>query len=80
MDIDVKIKGSRLFKQVASVVGEKEAYDNLLLAMLNLVRNGRSDIGRKLGKSLIEAFNWSNSPQGDEYWRNISRKSRGISS
>jgi hypothetical protein len=71
MDILLRVKGTRLFKQVAKVVGEHEAYEELVRVAFWRCETGRGDVSTVLADNLITAFNWESSPQGRTYWENI---------
>jgi hypothetical protein len=69
-DIKLVIKGTRLFKQVASVVGNFEAHRELTNVALSRVSNGREHT-HMFHQSLGNAFNWEGQSQGRRYWENI---------
>jgi hypothetical protein len=74
-DIKLVIKGTRLFKQVASVVGNFEAHRELTNVALSRLSNGREPI-HMFNETLVNAFNWEGQSQGRRYWENIQNQTR----
>jgi hypothetical protein len=74
-DIKLVIKGTRLFKQVASVVGNFEAHRELTNVALSRLSNGR-ETTLMFNQTLGNSFNWESSSQGRRYWENIHNQTK----
>lgn len=67
------VKNSRLYKTLKKAVRKEDHAE--LLRMLEVVFDGRQTFILSCSR-LIEAFVWSHTPQGDAYWRTLSRSLR----
>jgi len=64
----VKINDYRCFKQVASVLGDLQAVQELNCVL-------QSGIEVDPDEDLVLSFSWVNTPQGKDYWKSIYEKS-----
>jgi len=67
---DFVVEDTKLFKQVASVVGEEEALEELLRG-LDSYNHSNTDMMWDWNKGLESAFEWSETIQGQTYWSGI---------
>lgn len=67
---DFAVEDTKLFKHVASVVGEEEALEELLRG-LDSYNHSNTNMMWDWNKSLVSAFEWSETVQRDDFWRGI---------
>ncbi|QXN60151.1 hypothetical protein KUA24_84 [Vibrio phage HNL01] len=66
----VKIRDTKIFKQVAKVIGEKQAEIELFKTNSIWTEKGISDI--LSGCNVCAAFKWDDTVQGYDFWLSIS--------
>jgi len=71
---ELDVRSIACFKSVVSVIGEIDAIEQL-----TNVYTSRTYTGLKSFKSglLVEAFTWSDTPQGGDYWARVYNLSNG---
>ena len=67
--VSVVDQNSRLFYEVATVLGEEEAIVQLNIAAPSFTTDDLEHIDNNVG--LFQAFNWGKTPQGAAYWHHI---------
>lgn len=67
---DFVVEDTKLFKHVASVVGEEEALEELLRG-LDSYNHSNTTMMWDWNKSLANAFEWCETAQEPGYWANI---------
>jgi hypothetical protein len=65
----VKIEDTLMFKQVAKVIGEKQAKIELFKASKSWDKSNIKDI--EYGKDLLESFVWRKTLQGVKFWEMV---------
>lgn len=65
----IKIEETEVFKQVAKVIGEKQAKIELFKASKGWEEVDVEDI--LVGENLFASFRWCSTPQGMEFWDSI---------
>lgn len=67
---DFVVEDTKLFKHVASVIGEEKALKELLKG-LDSYNHSNTSMMWDWNKGLANAFEWSETVQGNDYWENI---------
>ena len=67
---DFVVEDTKLFKQVASVIGEEEALKELLRG-LDSYNHSDTTMMWDWSKGLVSAFEWCETVQRDDFWRGI---------
>lgn len=67
---DFVVEDTKLFKQVASVIGEEKALEELLRG-LDSYNHSNTSMMWDWNKGLVSAFEWCETVQSDGFWRNI---------
>lgn len=65
----IKIEETEVFKQVAKVIGEKQAKIELFKTSKNWNEVDIRDV--RYGSDLSCCFSWENTPQGEDFWDKI---------
>lgn len=65
----IKIEDTEVFKQVAKVIGEKQAKIELFKASKSWNEDDIRDILN--GEDLSGCFSWEDTPQGFQFWLDI---------
>mgnify|MGYP000554279457 CR=1 FL=1 len=69
---DFVVEDTKLFKQVASVIGKEKALEELLKG-LDSYNHSDATMMWDWNKRLVTAFEWCETEQGQIYWANIDR-------
>lgn len=67
---DFVVEDTELFKQVASVIGEEEALEELLRG-LDSYNHSNTNMIWDWNKGLVSAFEWCETVQGYGFWSSI---------